>query len=280
MTLRARARQLGRIVRSLKGVGVGGTHFALPIGPKFEIEEPWMTEIMRRMLPVFEGAFIDVGANIGQTLLQLRAIDTKRRYLGFEPNSTCASYILELIRINGLARTDIIPAACGLGYGISKLHFYQDSEFDASASLVSDFRTGSRVTKTSYVLTAPIGECLSEAEIDNIGIIKIDVEGYEANVIEALEAQLAKARPCLIVEVLPVYSAENVARLSGNYRIEAVLERASYSMFRVMKSANLHLNCLEPIDTLGIHGDMRLVDYVFLPNEFVEPCLRSEPHCV
>jgi len=85
-SIRSSARKIVDGLRSLLGVTVGKTRFALPFGPVLDLQEPWMADILGRLLPLFPGPFIDVCANLGQTLQQLRAQDHSRPYLGFEPN--------------------------------------------------------------------------------------------------------------------------------------------------------------------------------------------------
>lgn len=272
---RTNARKLLDAIRSLRGVNVGGRHFNLPLSTNFSIQEPWMTDVLRKFVPHFDGAFVDIGANIGQTLLQLRAIDSERQYIGFEPNPSCASYLLELVRLNSLSFTDVVPAACGVKYGIEKLFCYQDSLFDSSASMVPDFRPNSIVNQANYIVTVPVSECLRALGYKAIGVVKIDIEGYEATAIEALETELRERRPCIIIELLPVYSVDNEARLSNSKRVESVVERNAYSIFRILKSDQGRLKSFEALAEFGVHGDMSLVDYVLLPSESVSRVLAS-----
>ena len=48
------------------------------------------------MLIIYKG-FIDVGVNVGQTLLKLKSISSEINYLGFEPNPNCVNYLKNLI---------------------------------------------------------------------------------------------------------------------------------------------------------------------------------------
>ncbi len=73
--------------------------------------EMWMVEVLKRLLPLKPGTFIDVGANIGQTLLKLRAVSQSTPYLGFEPNPACAAYMQELILANNFEQTLMIHRA-------------------------------------------------------------------------------------------------------------------------------------------------------------------------
>jgi hypothetical protein len=60
----------------------------------------WKTELIERLLGPESGLFVDVGANLGQTLLDLWSINPNIPYLGFEPNLACICYLKELIQIN------------------------------------------------------------------------------------------------------------------------------------------------------------------------------------
>jgi FkbM family methyltransferase len=263
-------------IHSLRGVRVAGKHFDLPAGTLLTIEEPWMGDVLLRLLPYFDGDFVDVGANVGQTLLQLRAIDLKRRYVGFEPNPNCASYVSELVRLNEFDATELVPVACGQDFGIRRLYFYQDSSFDSSATLVSNFRPNQKITQTAYVVTAPVSECLAAMGIDSVGLIKIDIEGFEATVIQSLTREIEKHRPCVILEVLPVYSDENISRLANNRKIEEIVASYKYTICRVLKTRAGRLDRFLPLCGFGVNDDMNLVDYVLLPNEAVSRVVAGD----
>jgi FkbM family methyltransferase len=272
-SIRAAFRKFFDGLLSLRGVTVGQTRFSLPLGPRLSMNEPWMADILGRLLPIFPGSFIDVGVNLGQTLLQLRALDPSRPYLGFEPNSQCVAYATRLIAKNNFCHTEIIPAACSSQFGIEKLNFYQDSVFDSSASLVENFRPEQHLTRSNFVLTVPASACLVAANIRKVGVIKIDVEGFEATVIEAFEDTISVYRPVLTVEILPVYSQDNLYRMSNVKRIEEFAGRHQYKLIRILKSQNGKIAGLKVIEHIEIHSDMAFVDYVVCPEERISAVL-------
>ena len=90
--------------------------------------EKWMDDLISSILKIQEGAFIDVGANLGQTLLNVicnkgGGID----YFGFEPNYTCCNYLYELIRVNRLPNCHVIPVGLSNNDGIFKLFAKSES---------------------------------------------------------------------------------------------------------------------------------------------------------
>ena len=80
-------RRLGMFDRSYRE-RIAGRSFVISIinGRKTYASEAWMTEVIRRLFELKSGAFIDVGVNLGQTLLKVAAADPSRAYVGFEPN--------------------------------------------------------------------------------------------------------------------------------------------------------------------------------------------------
>ena len=57
-----------------------------------------MIDILKIVLPIENKKFIDVGVNIGQTLLKLKSVSSEIDYIGFEPNPICVN--LSLIHIS------------------------------------------------------------------------------------------------------------------------------------------------------------------------------------
>lgn len=82
-----------------------------------------MNKVLQTLLKIDSRDFIDVGVNIGQTLLNVRSIDKDRNYIGFEPNPTCINYVMELIKINDFKNTTLIPFGIAGNDGVEVLHF-------------------------------------------------------------------------------------------------------------------------------------------------------------
>lgn len=47
------------------------------------MSEPWMIEILNIVLPLDNKGFVDVGVNVGQTLMKLRSVSSETKYIGF-----------------------------------------------------------------------------------------------------------------------------------------------------------------------------------------------------
>lgn len=103
------------------------------------VSERWMGELVNLLLPMRPGAFIDVGANLGQTLCQVMTIDPKRSYVGFEPNPACNLYLQELVRRNSFKDTKIVPVGLHTRTQIMELQLYNDNISDAGASVIDGY---------------------------------------------------------------------------------------------------------------------------------------------
>ena len=56
--------------------------------------------------------------------------------------------------------------------------------------------------------------------------------------------------------------------------IEALLGRLQYRLLRIVKKANGRLSSLQSVDSIGVHSDLSLCDYVAIPQEM---SMKSDP---
>lgn len=242
---------------------IAGRKFVIPIinGRKTYASEEWMVEVLRGLFALRDGAFVDVGVNLGQTMLKVAAIDPDRDYVGFEPNPACVDYAWKLIEANGFSYR-VIPAGLSSETGLLELQMFRGEDTDPSASLVPAFRPG--VVRTRNVLVFKLSDLPPDIIPADVAVVKIDVEGGELFVIEGLMPLLERTRPFLVVELLPARDDERRARQE---RLEAHLERLNYAIFRMQSDKSGQLTGIHRIDEFGLHDDLALCDYVFAPAE-------------
>jgi FkbM family methyltransferase len=68
-----------------------------------------MVDLQKGLMTARKGTFVDVGMNLGQTLLAAKAIDPARHYIGFEPNPHCFAYCEQLTQLNQLPNVSLVP---------------------------------------------------------------------------------------------------------------------------------------------------------------------------
>ncbi len=133
-------------------------------------------------------AILDVGANIGLTALILAAIRPAARIAAFEPIAQNASLLERNLRENNLAdRCTVVRAAVGEAPGTTTMIA------DGPWSLVA--AAGPAVP----VITLD-SWCAANLPETRIDLIKIDVEGYEPNVLAGAAALIRRWRPPVFLE--------------------------------------------------------------------------------
>ena len=250
-------------------VKINNTRFQIPfIGSKMGTEnimlvEAWFTGIFMALRKVIskDECFIDVGMNIGQTVLKIRSVDKTISYIGFEPNVVCVNYLYKLIRLNRLERVRIFPVGLGANSEILTLH--ADNEFASGASMIKGFRKN-QIIKFEYNTPVFNGDVILRDEA--IGIIKIDVEGFEVNVINGIVEILRIKRPFVICEVLPNYGNLDSERFKRQTELENLLHSLNYIICRVDETKSK----ISRLATIGSFDSMADTNYVFIPSEKIE----------
>lgn len=224
--------------------------------------EKWMILLMKDILQTTEGAVIDVGMNIGQTLLKVASIDSQRRYIGFEPNPLCYHYCSRLSEVNKFKNHTFYPV--GLFDTTKILTLYMDMDIAAGASVLEGFRENKQ--RYNRHINVPVF-CADEIEPlkneSKIAVIKADVEGAELEVVKSLMNLIQNHHPLLILEILPVY---NLNKKYGVYRkkrqdeLLGILKENDYLLFLIDES-KMKIIQLEDIE---VHGSMSRTNYLFV----------------
>jgi FkbM family methyltransferase len=130
----------------------------------------------------------DVGAHIGiHSLVLTRA---GARVIAFEPAPDSAARLRAAARANGLA-VEVVEVALGAEEG--SVGLFADPRYDrADAGVLSVAGAGERVA-TARAMT------LDSCGLDRLDVLKVDVEGAEAAVLEGARETLARLRPRAVV---------------------------------------------------------------------------------
>jgi FkbM family methyltransferase len=151
-----------------------------------------------RVLLKFPGLVIEVGANMGALTIPLAAELARqgREMLVFEPQPVIFQQLCANLALNGLMNVKALPYACG-------------SENGAVSFAVPDYRSLGNFGSTE-MRSAPPAEARSErvqcVRLDDlvgpaeVGVMKIDVEGFELDVLKGCVGILERSKPVLYVE--------------------------------------------------------------------------------
>lgn len=235
--------------------------------------EPIVERMVARLLDLRAGCFVDVGANFGQTLLKVARHDRRRAYVGFEVQPLCLHYLDQLISINRLDTFKILPI--GLSDADRFATMTSEHPGDPRATTVQGFWPPDWQPHARLVPLRVGDAVIEELGLDDVGILKVDVEGAEADVLDGLERTVRRHRPYVLIEILP-YTVDPIGRdgpvAAGiRDRRTAAVERLlrqnrnrGYRSFRMMPDAGL----LETADyDVPYHPDN--CNYLFVPEERV-----------
>jgi FkbM family methyltransferase len=215
---------------------------------------------------------IDIGVNVGQTLLKLRSLDRRCRYIGFEPNPFCAQLVNELIALNALEHTVIMPV--GLSNRSGLVEFVAASEGDGAASMLQEVRPHATAFRKQYIATLVFDDVAADLDIDGIPAVKIDVEGAELEVLSGMRSFLGRARPFVICEVLHAHTPAQIElKRTRNGRLLDLLHELDYVCMRIQKGERLaSVTGLKPIevfpdDVWDPRTSGAVCDYLFVARE-------------
>lgn len=186
-------------------ITVSGSTVRLPLGGHRElshlgIHEPHLFAVMRDVLSQRQGAVLDVGANIGQTLIKFLALRDVRPYVAFEPSLAAAWQVQRLSDANEASHVTVLPVALSDRTGVCE--FSTSGPYDQAASLNPDLHVRGFFAASRYV---PVlrGDDVVEALGLRPALIKIDAEGAEAAVLRGFSHTLTQYRPAVICEMMP-----------------------------------------------------------------------------
>jgi FkbM family methyltransferase len=221
--------------------------------------ELWMNILIEAIARHEPGAFIDVGANAGQTLLKVKSLLPHMQYIGFEPNIYCAGYVSEIIQANRFENCVIFPIGLGDKDSIATLFCHNHS--DPKGTVIDNFRGREATLLQQTVLIRDAGTFINSLNIDKIALVKIDVEGYEASVLSGMKSILQQQRPFIICEVLRTHGPHHPSydfRRTSHAICETVLNDSHYVIWVATRRLTV-----EPV----VHLSDQFTNYIFVPQE-------------
>jgi len=222
---------------------------------------------------LFPGVVLDVGANTGQTLLELFGTGVPiKRYYGFEPNPAAFSIVKRLVSLNpAFACVDLLSWACS--DVDAPVRFYAIAETDTGATFNPSIRPNwySNMAGT-FAPSYRLDSVARQMELCHHFFLKIDVEGGELQVLQGAAEVLGEWRPIIQCEVL---HAHRVSELEANDRhkadVASLLSGHDYLIFQCQLSESgtrlASLLRMEAFPSSSYSKSPQTCDYLFLPHE-------------
>lgn len=201
----------------------------------FNTYEPGIVNILRNFLRKGD-SFIDVGANIGYlSAVAAGCVGIEGEVHSFEPVPEYFQKLQNLAKINRQYKIKANQFALGNEEKFRKIYIGDRSNI-GNNTFFPDLLTDAQKNKTVEVPIRRLDKYIKETKINNIRIIKIDVEGFEFPVLLGLENYFPE---CLNTGFYPLIICEissNVYPFSG-YKLEDLfdyMKKFSYYPFEII----------------------------------------------
>lgn len=180
--------------------------------------------------------FVDIGANVGHHTIF--ASQYASHVFSFEPYEKVRSSLEEKIKLNNIKNVTVSPFA--LGPKDEELTFFEPQDFNTGTG---SFIKESKSTNEDHGLKLTVRnatQLFEELGIKDVGLIKLDVESFEALVLKGLIPFLEKHKPVIIME----YSNDSQRIFQENPEIQEFI-RKNFDM-KAFNNPNKVFYKLEP----------------------------------
>lgn len=141
---------------------------------------------------------LDIGTNIGSTILQFaNRTGEKGRIIGFEPDPHNFNECQKNIALNNFNNIEVLPI--GLGHEKGEFQLVVDTPSNRGGNRIVMNDDNSPISTTVNVET--VDNVIKDKNITQISLVKIDVEGFEMNVLKGAETLILRDAPIFFIEV-------------------------------------------------------------------------------
>lgn len=145
-----------------------------------------------------EGVILDVGANIGLSALAFAPLVPKGRIIAVEPAPRTAAALtrtLALNRIENLVTCEALALSDVPGEAL-----FHDAEHSAGAHLMDPETLAAAALPTVRVPVTTIDDLVERQGLTRLDFVKIDVEGFETEVLDGAVQSFERFRPLVFAE--------------------------------------------------------------------------------
>lgn len=169
------------------------------IGAFIEAGKSW-DEVLANLLPVLvehtAPNVVEVGANIGASLLQMARARPEGRFVCFEPSERFRECLDENTRLAGISdRVEVRPEMLGAAEGEATLHVNA-----STASAVSRDYDGHEPMGDQTLAVKTLDDVLAGRRVD---FLKVDTDGFEFRVLRGARETLRRWAPVVHFEIAP-----------------------------------------------------------------------------
>ena len=196
--------------------------------------EPQETQLALRLLKPGMSV-VDVGANWGYfSLVSAHCVGPTGRVLSLEPHPRLSSMLAENVATNGLSQVEVLPLAAGARAGA---HAFVG--FDEHGGNWGVSRAARGLESADFeCATAALDDLLDERGIETVDLVKIDIEGAEADALAGMVRGMSGRRYRNVL--LECHPAELTALGVTLEECLAPFSRAGYRGWHIDHSPAMH----------------------------------------
>jgi len=181
---------------------------------------------------------LDIGANIGVWTRVLSKLYPQAKVFAFEPSPSN----FEQLELNCKDRKNVFLQPIALGAETGVVCFSGDSVSPGLRSI----QTGkSELPDTIKVPISTLSDWVVSNRLTKIDFIKIDVEGFEKDVLVPARNLLERHHPVICFEYVPELATRSSFE---GYQLIQFLQDLSYRVYRIEKNGRLHMDFNENFD--------------------------------
>ena len=186
-----------------------------------EVWEPAIEDALRRVGRP-GSTMIDAGAHIGtHTVTMSKVAGPDGRVYAFEPQKKIYRELVHNLSLNG--SDNVVPLRFALGDHHAVIEMDPATETNEGATMIgSDGDPVELRTLDSFGFL-------------NVGLIKIDVEGFENSVLRGARQTIAEQKPVLLIEIQGGHSFDNAPREVRSEIVDTIqwIEAMGYHVYRI-----------------------------------------------
>jgi FkbM family methyltransferase len=197
----------------------------------FKTHEPLSTNLFRKILK--QGmTCLDVGSNIGYYVcLENKIVGKNGKIIAIEPSPINFKYLQKNVNLQNTTNIELFNFACGKKNG--KIDFLVSNRSNWSRVASDDLIDAppDTILETISLPIKKLDSFIHEQGINKLDFVRMDVEGYELNILEGMEETLRRFKPLLQIEVhlfiLGIESTRNLLNFFKNlgYNISYYIPR-------------------------------------------------------
>lgn len=195
----------------------------------FGIHEPVSTKLVSKLLKK-NMTCLDIGSNIGYyVLLENKILDGTGRIIALEPSPENFEYLTKNIQRQNSNNIELHNIAAGNVSG--NLNFLMYPDESNSGHIISDDEVKNTFGNVISVPVKPIDILVKELNIKKLDFLRMDVEGYEFEILKGMLETLEEFRPIIQIEVhRSIMGNENTKQFFEilqklNYEIKSYIPR-------------------------------------------------------